>query len=52
MMRGGSKEFWFVLTAESVSWFKDDEEKEKKYMIPLTGSRFNFDTRVTHVSFR
>uniref|UniRef100_A0A3B3IB30 Dynamin GTPase n=2 Tax=Oryzias TaxID=8089 RepID=A0A3B3IB30_ORYLA len=34
-MKGGAKEYWFVLTAESLSWFKDDEEKEKKYMLPL-----------------
>ena len=37
MIRGGSKEFWFVLTAESLSWYKDDEEKDKKYMVQLTG---------------
>lgn len=24
-MKGGAKEYWFVLTAESLSWFKDDE---------------------------
>ncbi|XP_071155847.1 dynamin-1-like isoform X7 [Mytilus edulis] len=36
-MKGGSKEFWFVLTTESLSWFKDEEEKEKKFMIPLDG---------------
>ncbi|XP_051557097.1 dynamin-3-like [Myxocyprinus asiaticus] len=35
IMKGGAKEYWFVLTAESLSWFKDDEEKEKKYMLPL-----------------
>ncbi|XP_073333204.1 dynamin 3a isoform X2 [Pagrus major] len=34
-MKGGAKEYWFILTAESLSWFKDDEEKEKKYMLPL-----------------
>ncbi|XP_077969374.1 dynamin-1-like isoform X3 [Styela clava] len=34
-MKGGSKDFWFVLTAESVSWYKDEEEKDKKYMLPL-----------------
>uniref|UniRef100_A0A915M8N3 Dynamin n=1 Tax=Meloidogyne javanica TaxID=6303 RepID=A0A915M8N3_MELJA len=33
----GSRECWFVLTSESLSWFKDDEEKEKKYMLPLDG---------------
>uniref|UniRef100_A0A673IFS7 Dynamin n=1 Tax=Sinocyclocheilus rhinocerous TaxID=307959 RepID=A0A673IFS7_9TELE len=31
----GAKEYWFVLTAENLSWYKDDEEKEKKYMLPL-----------------
>ncbi|KAM4663750.1 dynamin-1 isoform 6-T6 [Discoglossus pictus] len=35
IMKGGSKEYWFVLTAENLSWYKDDEEKEKKYMLPL-----------------
>ncbi|KAK7094463.1 dynamin-1-like isoform X9 [Littorina saxatilis] len=34
-IKGGSKDFWFVLTAESLSWFKDEEEKDKKYMLPL-----------------
>lgn len=24
-MKGGSKDYWFVLTAESLSWFKDEE---------------------------
>ncbi|XP_056394686.1 dynamin-1 isoform X4 [Hyla sarda] len=35
IMKGGAKEYWFVLTAENLSWYKDDEEKEKKYMLPL-----------------
>ncbi|XP_076143116.1 dynamin-2-like isoform X3 [Alosa pseudoharengus] len=39
IMKGGSKEYWFVLTAESLSWYKDDEEKEKKYMLPLDNLR-------------
>lgn len=25
IMKGGSKGYWFVLTAESLSWYKDDE---------------------------
>ncbi|OZC07713.1 dynamin family protein [Onchocerca flexuosa] len=33
----GSKNCWFVLTSDSLSWYKDDEEKEKKYMLPLDG---------------
>ena len=24
-IKGGSKDFWFVLTAENLSWFKDEE---------------------------
>ncbi|CAO4387008.1 unnamed protein product [Caenorhabditis nigoni] len=35
----GSKDCWFVLTSDSLSWYKDDEEKEKKYMLPLDGIR-------------
>ncbi|XP_051930234.1 dynamin 3a isoform X2 [Hippocampus zosterae] len=30
-----AKEYWFILTAESLSWFKDNEETEKRYMLPL-----------------
>lgn len=37
IMKGGSRDYWFVLTAESLSWFKDEEEKDKKYMLPLDG---------------
>ncbi|KAK6979488.1 dynamin-1 [Biomphalaria glabrata] len=36
-IKGGSKDFWFVLTAESLSWYKDEEEKDKKYMLTLDG---------------
>ncbi|XP_008275655.1 dynamin 3a isoform X2 [Stegastes partitus] len=35
IMKGGAREYWFILSAETLSWFKDDEEKEKKYMLPL-----------------
>ncbi|XP_022700066.1 dynamin-like isoform X3 [Varroa jacobsoni] len=37
IMKGGSRDYWFVLTSESLSWYKDEEEKEKKYMLPLDG---------------
>uniref|UniRef100_A0A3Q2ZJ08 Interferon-induced GTP-binding protein Mx n=1 Tax=Hippocampus comes TaxID=109280 RepID=A0A3Q2ZJ08_HIPCM len=30
-----AKEYWFILTAESLSWFKDNEETEKRYMLAL-----------------
>ncbi|XP_018320820.1 dynamin [Agrilus planipennis] len=37
IMKGGSRDYWFVLTSENLSWFKDEEEREKKYMLPLDG---------------
>ena len=37
IIRGGSKDYWFVLTAESLSWYKDPEEKDKKFMLPIDG---------------
>merc|ERR1712142_188572 len=37
IMKGGSRDYWFVLSSESLSWFKDEEEKDKKFMLPLEG---------------
>ncbi|CAH8497538.1 unnamed protein product [Heterobilharzia americana] len=37
LLRGGSKDFWFVLNTESLTWYKDDEEKEKRYVLLLDG---------------
>lgn len=37
MLKGGSRDYWFVLTAETLSWYKDEEEKDKKYMLNLDG---------------
>jgi len=34
-MRGGAKEFWFVLTTNHLTWYKDDEEKDKKESIAM-----------------
>jgi dynamin GTPase len=36
-MKGGSRDYWFVLTSDNLSWFKDEEERDKKYMLPLDG---------------
>ncbi|XP_042899603.1 dynamin isoform X2 [Parasteatoda tepidariorum] len=37
IMKGGSRDYWFVLTSELLTWYKDEEEKERKYMLPLDG---------------
>lgn len=34
---GGSRPYWFVLTSENISWYKDEDEREKKFMLPLDG---------------
>ncbi|KAL7668219.1 hypothetical protein ACOME3_008931 [Neoechinorhynchus agilis] len=38
-IKGGAMDFFFVLTTESLSWYKDQDETDKKYMIPLDGLR-------------
>merc|ERR1719341_1135975 len=35
IMKTGNRSYWFVLSSESLSWYKDEEEKEKKFMLPL-----------------
>ena len=37
-----AKDLWFVLTTESLSWYKDEEEKEKKYMLQLVNIAIAF----------
>lgn len=46
IMKGGSRDYWFVLTSESLSWYKDDEEKDKKYMLPLDGLKIKVSFQV------
>jgi dynamin 1/3 len=51
MLKGGSRPYWFVLSSESVSWFKDEDEKEKQYMLHLDGLRIR-DTEQKMLSRR
>jgi len=51
IMKGGSRDYWFVLSSENISWFKDEEEKEKKYMLPLDGLKLR-DVESTFMSRR
>lgn len=48
---GGSRPYWFVLTSENISWFKDEDEKEKKFMLPLDGLKLR-DIEQTFMSRR
>jgi dynamin GTPase len=31
LFKGSSREYWFVLTSESLTFYRDNEEKEQKY---------------------
>jgi dynamin GTPase len=31
LIKGSSREYWFVLTSESLTFYRDNEEKEQKY---------------------
>ncbi|KAF1756089.1 hypothetical protein GCK72_012542 [Caenorhabditis remanei] len=35
----GPKDLWFVLSSDSLCWYKDESEKEKKFMLTLDGIR-------------
>lgn len=35
LMYNNTKGYWFVLTSSDLSWYKDEEEKDKRYMLPL-----------------
>ncbi|XP_062395934.1 dynamin-2-like [Sardina pilchardus] len=39
LMKGGPKDYWFILTAESLSWYRDNEEKDRKCRLPLVNLR-------------
>merc|ERR1712038_1119568 len=51
IMKGGSRDYWFVLSSENISWFKDEEEKDKKYMLALDGLKLR-DLESTFMSRR
>lgn len=35
IMKGGSRDYWFVLTSESISWFKDEEVIISREMLQI-----------------
>merc|ERR1719499_257354 len=51
IMKGGSRDYWFVLSSENISWYKDEEEKDKKYMLALDGLKLR-DIESTFMSRR
>ncbi|EUB56583.1 Dynamin-3 [Echinococcus granulosus] len=42
LLRGGSKYFWFVLTTESLTWYRDDEVSECSFLW-LIGDLFSYE---------
>jgi len=50
VFKGGNKEIWFVLTTESLSWYKDSDENEKKFMLPLGGLKIRDNTAKSFMS--
>lgn len=37
LIKGGSRDNWFVLSSQTLAWYKNEEEREKRYMLPLDG---------------
>lgn len=33
IMKGGSRDYWFVLMSENISWFKDEEVLNLKFIL-------------------
>ena len=40
IMKGGARDYWFVLTSESISWFKDEEVQKAIDRDPLISQPF------------
>ncbi|EDV27612.1 uncharacterized protein TRIADDRAFT_53484 [Trichoplax adhaerens] len=38
-MKGMSKDYWFVLSAETLAWYKDEQEQDQKYLLNLEGCK-------------
>ena len=52
VFKGGNKEIWFVLTTENLSWYKDSDENEKKFMLPLQGLKIRDNKQKSFMSQR
>eukprot|EP00117_Sycon_ciliatum_P038424 scpid56430/ scgid4856/ Dynamin-1 len=39
VLRGGAKEYWFVLSTSSLAWYRDDTEDDQKYSMRLENVR-------------
>lgn len=35
ILLGGSRNYWFVLTPDTLTWYKDEKEKDKMYVLSL-----------------
>jgi len=48
IMKGGSRDYWFVLTSENVSWFKDEEVS--LILIPKTTNQHDFVVKMSFLA--
>lgn len=39
LIKGSTREYWFVLSSDSLTWYKDNEEKDMKYSLRLEDMR-------------
>ncbi|XP_065197037.1 dynamin-1-like [Sycon ciliatum] len=46
-----SKEYWFKLSSETLTWYRDETEDDQKYMIRLENVRFREIQETGHFSF-
>ncbi len=37
ILRGVLRNYWFVLTPETLTWYKDEKEEDKMYVLSLNG---------------
>jgi len=47
-MKGGSRDYWFVLTSENISWFKDEEVS--LILIPKSTNQHDFVVKMSFLA--
>lgn len=42
IMKGGSRDYWFVLTSENLTWYKDDEVNNVVFLFSYLNTKDDF----------